>query len=297
MVYLIQDYEPGFWPWSSEYLLAESTYRALNPVVAVFSSSILRDYFRGQNYTFFKEYSFEPKLNSVLRATISWTGLRPRRSGRSCSTGVPGPRNAFSVAEAGLRAWRARFPDAHRGASSRWGSRTRISTSMAGSSSKSVGKASLERYAQVVLESSIGISLMVSPHPSFPPLEMVHFGLMTITNRFANKDLSLLHDNFISIDDARPESIADQLVTLCRRFESDPASGYRGASRMPHYLDDTPSSHSRTNWPATSAPLALAYDMGRVNRPISHRHPARPGFPRVSSRSARARFLPRRTAG
>ena len=71
MVYLIQDYEPGFWAWSSEYLLAESTYRAPNPVVAVFSSSILRDYFRGQNYTFFKEYSFEPKLNSVLAPTIS----------------------------------------------------------------------------------------------------------------------------------------------------------------------------------------------------------------------------------
>ena len=92
----------------------------------------------------------------------------------------------------------------------------------------------------ILSESSIGLSLMVSPHPSFPPLEMVHFGIMTITNRFANKDLSLFHDNFISIDDVRPESIADQLVTLCRRFESDPASGYRGESRMPHYLDDTP---------------------------------------------------------
>ena len=67
MVYLIQDYEPGFWPWSSEYLLAESTYHAPNPLVAVFNSSLLRDYFRERNYAFSREYKFEPKLNSVLR--------------------------------------------------------------------------------------------------------------------------------------------------------------------------------------------------------------------------------------
>ena len=139
-----------------------------------------------------------------------------------------------------MRAWRDKFPDAHRWSILSLGQPHADIDLDGGVVIKSVGKAGLERYAQVLLESSIGISLMVSPHPSFPPLEMAHFGLMTITNRFANKDLSLLHDNFISIDDVRPESIADQLVTLCRRFESDPTSGYRGESRMPHYLDDTP---------------------------------------------------------
>lgn len=43
-----------------------------------------------------------------------------------------------------------------------------------------------------MLDTYAGISLMSSPHPSYPPLEMSVFGIKVITNNYSNKDLSSL---------------------------------------------------------------------------------------------------------
>jgi hypothetical protein len=51
----------------------------------------------------------------------------------------------------------------------------------------SLGKLDLKTYAKVLRKSDIGVSLILSPHPSSPPLETAAAGLVTITNRFANK--------------------------------------------------------------------------------------------------------------
>ena len=81
------------------------------------------------------------------------------------------------------------------------------------------GKLSLEEYGGILLESAIGISLMISPHPSYPPLEMAAFDLAVITNKFFNKDLSEYHDNLISLENINPENIALVLADLCSKFE------------------------------------------------------------------------------
>lgn len=73
---------------------------------------------------------------------------------------------------------------------------------------KSIGKVSLQEYARVMLESKIGISLMVSPHPSYPPLEMSSFGMKVITNKYDNKDLSGFNDNMISLDNCSAATVA-----------------------------------------------------------------------------------------
>jgi hypothetical protein len=74
---------------------------------------------------------------------------------------------------------------------------------------KACGKLTLENYARVLAESSVGISLMCSPHPSYPPLEMAAFGVTTITNSFLCKDLSDFSDNIRSLDIVNFESVAD----------------------------------------------------------------------------------------
>lgn len=100
----------------------------------------------------------------------------------------------------------------------------------------SVGKLTLADYGALMLESAVGVSLMASPHPSYPPLEMAHFGMLTITNRFANKSWDKVHDNILPIDSIRPQAIAAALSAACARFEADPTQGDRGQSGMPHYL-------------------------------------------------------------
>jgi hypothetical protein len=84
----------------------------------------------------------------------------------------------------------------------------------------SVGKVSIERYAGLMMESFAGVSLMSSPHPSYPPLEMSEFGVKVITNTYANKDLSTFNQNIISVSNVSPDNIADQLIHICREYKN-----------------------------------------------------------------------------
>ena len=108
--------------------------------------------------------------------------------------GRPGiPRNAFPAIVDGLRAWRASDSNA-----TGWNI---ISVGEAhpdidlggGSTLHSIGKLDLDAYAALLRGSAIGVSLMVSPHPSYPPLEMAHLGMLVLTNGFGAKDLSTWH--------------------------------------------------------------------------------------------------------
>ncbi|MNV97528.1 hypothetical protein D3C71_1926580 [compost metagenome] len=59
---------------------------------------------------------------------------------------------------------------------------------------------------------------MVSPHPSYPPLEMAAFGMGVVTNRYDNKRLDETMANVVSLDAMTPEAICRALmgqVDLC----------------------------------------------------------------------------------
>jgi len=104
----------------------------------------------------------------------------------------------------------------------------------------SLGKLSLEAYGELLRTTAVGLSLMASPHPSYPPLEMAHFGVRTITNAFANKDLSTSHLNIQSIADISPDTIAAALAQACRAFEAAPDAGWGSPTLRPSFLDSGP---------------------------------------------------------
>ena len=64
------------------------------------------------------------------------------------------------------------------------------------------GKMSLDDYADILNRSAIGVSLMISPHPSYPPLEMANAGCLTITNGYEGKDMTIqpaaIHPGFVT---------------------------------------------------------------------------------------------------
>ena len=155
--------------------------------------------------------------------------------------GRPGtPRNAFPAIIDGLRAWRAGDANA---ASWRVLSvgQGHPDIDLGGDAVlESIGKLDIPAYASLLRESAIGVSLMISPHPSYPPLEMAHLGLLVLTNRFAGKDPSTWHTNIRSIDDVSAASIGAALSELCRRFEADPDVGRTGTSGRPDYTSDEP---------------------------------------------------------
>ncbi len=104
--YVVQDFEPAFYPWSAQSMLAAATYDNAASIAAIFNTDLLRDHFHGQGIRFGDEFTFEPRLSPTLRRALAVTP--PDRSARILVYGRPRkPRNGFPLIVEGLRAWRA----------------------------------------------------------------------------------------------------------------------------------------------------------------------------------------------
>jgi len=236
--YIIQDYEPGFYGWSSPFALADTTYRFDFPTIAIFNSSLLRQFFNTNGYNFFKEFVFEPRLNDSLLPFLGKAN-QPIKEKRILCYGRPTvARNCFPLIVEGLKNWISRDPHFREWEILSIGEMHPPIQLGQGVFLKSKGKLTLSEYAELLLSSAIGLSLMVSPHPSYPPLEMAHFGLLTITNGFANKNLSLCHENIISVNQIAPDTIAEALAHSTKRFSQNPKAGWASKSLIPYYLKD-----------------------------------------------------------
>lgn len=221
LVYLVQDYEPYFYPWSSRSALADSTYRMDKQVIAVFNSVELRDYFKIHNYSFYKEYYFDPVLNSSLKAELI-KNPPTKKEKKIIVYGRPSVvRNCFEIVADSLRKWAILADDASEWQLISAGERHPDLAIGDGCVLRSCGKLTIEEYAKMMGSCYAGISLMVSPHPSYPPLEMSTFGIKTITNTYENKDLANFNSNIVSLSDMTPENIAKNLLQITNSFEEN----------------------------------------------------------------------------
>jgi O-antigen biosynthesis protein len=237
LVYIIQDFEPGFYNWSSHFVLAESTYRSEIPTIAIFNSSLLKSFFNARGYNFFKEYYFEPQMNETLKQHIDLKTSTKKK--QVLIYGRPSvDRNSFSLIIEALKIVVLRKPDIHEWIFYSAGESHSDIVLGNGVVLRSMGKLSLDDYAKILKESAIGISLMISPHPSYPPLEMAHFGVLTITNSFANKDLSQWHQNIISIDILTPQNLCNTLVRAMEKYNNNCNIGWEGKSFIEYVNDD-----------------------------------------------------------
>jgi hypothetical protein len=217
--YLVQDFEPGFYPWGSNYVLADSTYRQKEPLVAVFNTRLLRNYFYENGYRFTADYVFEPSLNPGLASCLANIERGPKQKlilvyGRPRS-----PRNAFELAVAGLIAWARNFPRAAEWRVVSVGELHKDIKLASGVVLRSRGKLSLEDYGACLADAAIGLSLMISPHPSYPPLEMAEFSVRVVTNAFGGKDLSQRSSLITSLAEVTPAKVGEALTRLCHEFE------------------------------------------------------------------------------
>jgi O-antigen biosynthesis protein len=238
-LYLIQEYEPFFHPFSSTHMMARQAFAPPLPCWGIFNSGELYAYFCAQGHQMERSFVFEPQLNSSLKALLERGPCSKDR--RLLVYGRPAvARNCYPAVVKGVRAWAIRYPEF-----SNW---EVLSAGLAhppivvapGRVMKSAGKLAMEQYGELLLTSAAGLSLMSSPHPSYPPLEMAHFGLWTVTNDYTNKDLTKSHQNIISVDNIAPDTVADALAQACRNFESDPDRGWRGKTLRPSFLESKP---------------------------------------------------------
>lgn len=218
-IYFIQDYEPGFYPWSTKYMLADATYRSEFKQVAIFNSKELKEYFDLWGYDFYQTYVFDPVLNDDLKRALESAGKTFDKKKQILVYGRPNTqRNAFELLVESLRKWVEIQNNVEEWEILSAGELHNKVSLGKGKYLTSVGKLSMEGYIKILQESYAGISLMVSPHPSYPPLEMSVFGVKVITNTYANKNLSLFNDNIISLKETSPYSVACALAKICNEY-------------------------------------------------------------------------------
>ena len=220
IIYLIQDFEPGFANWSSDYTLAESNYITGN-TVAVFNSNNLKKFMDKHEYKFDKELYFDPVLNSSMADILKKSSLNQKRKNNILLYGRPSTsRNEFEIAVKAFKILVEQYD-----ISKDWnfisiGEKHKDISLGNHFTLKSLGKLSLEEYSNLLLQSKLGVSLMCSPHPSYPPLEMATFGVKTITNSFECKDLSSFSPNIISVNNLNFYNLARVLNDAIKNYKN-----------------------------------------------------------------------------
>jgi hypothetical protein len=212
-VYLIQEYEPFTYAMGTHAALARETYAF--PHLAVFSTELLRDYFRRHGIGVFARGDPEGKRDSLsFRNAIT-----PLRTPSERSLAEREPRRLLFYARRELHATRNMFElgvlalsraVAEGAVGSEWA--IQGIGAVAGSPRVALGGGRVMRilprrdqdsYARLLESHDVGLSLMYTPHPSLVPIEMAAAGMLAVTNTFENKTpeaLTRISENLVAVE-------------------------------------------------------------------------------------------------
>ncbi len=207
VLYLVQDDERGFNAWSTKYKLCDDTYNHTDRTFAVFNTPLLADHFKTHSLSSHSTV-YKPPINSALRPELV-TPYRDRENIVLLYSRPHALRNSLDFIDALVgeclkgdrKFWR----------SWRW---IAIGEEFSGRSLKSSdhievkGRLSLDDYRSLLARAKLGVSLMISPHPSYPPLEMAAHGLRVVANRFEGRDPSALHSGIYSFTAFDPTAVS-----------------------------------------------------------------------------------------
>lgn len=215
-IYMIQDYEAGFYAWSTKFELARMTYVETKRYIPVFNTEILYDFFKDRfkmDNFFILQPGMNPNISkyidkNIKKEKIILIYLRHHAE-----------RNCYQFLDALIYLLVEKYSDI-----SKWkiyGIGEDFSdTKLFSKNINVLGRLTLKEYGELLSKASVGISLMVSPHPSYPPLEMANAGLLVLANSYDNKNLSNLHENIISADELNIEKMSDMLYELCKKSQT-----------------------------------------------------------------------------
>jgi glycosyltransferase involved in cell wall biosynthesis len=209
-LYLIGECEPLTLPLGSEAALARESYEF--PHFGLFSSELLRDYFRAQRLGVFAggvgsggdaSLAFEEAIAPIRPPTPEEMRNSERRLLFHTRPERHSERNLFELGllalaeareEGTLEGWQLHGIGARQPGEVRYGSDLRV---------KILERQDQSQYADLLRGHAVGLSLMLSPHPSLVPLEMASAGMPVVTNTFENKTgeaLAEISENLIAIE-------------------------------------------------------------------------------------------------
>ncbi len=227
-LYLIQDYEPGFYPWSVDYALALETYGL--PFKAVINESLLGEYLTQQHIGQFANPAFSRQC-CIFEPAVDRAHFYPDPEMKIHEKGKrlvfyarpEAPRNLYPLGLAALK----QAVDEGIFRAPEW---------QLVSVGDDVGPVNLGHgvvmrpapwmsygdYAAFLRDSDVGLSLMLSPHTSYPPLEMAASGMSVVTNAYTVKNsqrLRQLSSNIVPVT-LTLEGIVNGLHQASQRTEN-----------------------------------------------------------------------------
>ena len=258
-LFLIQEYEPFFGPMNTNTALLRQAYDF--PQFGLFSTAILRDYFAAHRIGLFEEDGGEARSavfsNAIQHFSPTRTQLE-RRSRRILFYARPEDHAARNMFEMGIAALVQLFSDPAIGAAG-WTAHGIGSIASAdrlelapGIFLQMVPKTSLQGYIDMLPGFDVGLSLMLTPHPSLVPLEMAAAGLATVTNTFANKTESAL------------TAISPNLIGVKPTLDGI-VDGLRQAITRAENIDERLAGAAAMTWPTNWDDAFPADTMNRVN--------------------------------
>jgi hypothetical protein len=248
VVYLIQDYEPGFAPWSTSFTTARTTYHA--GFHALVNSRPLLDYLSSQEGIREEDVSlFGPALDYGLLERIA-AERRPSDRTTLLFYGRPSkPRNLFHLGVAALRQATRELDDAAGLDVVSVGENHSSIELGGGAQLRSVGRMSWDDYFAFLTTTSVVLSLQMSPHPSHPPLESAISGAHVVTNDFFGTR-SGIHPRLVAVPET-PDALGAAVSAAIMRARSEGTGSFER-------IDE-----ARLGGPLATALDAIAAEIGR----------------------------------
>ncbi|MGK7867591.1 rhamnosyltransferase WsaF family glycosyltransferase [Falsiroseomonas sp. E2-1-a20] len=227
-LFMVQEYEPYFLPMNSISALFQQAYTF--PQVALFSTELLRDFFREEKIGVFSRPNAEANamiFNNAIQQFHPRREQLQRSRRRLLFYARPEDHAARNLFELGMIAL-ARLVQDPRIDLAKWSfhgigsiDRTNMLELAPGVPLELVPKTSLQDYIDMMPNFDAGLSLMLTPHPSLVPLEMAAAGMLAVTNTFANKTAARLEAISANLIGVAPtvEAILEGLVEAMRRVE------------------------------------------------------------------------------
>ena len=224
-LFMAQEYEPYFLSMNSISALFQEAYTF--PQVTLFSTELLQEFFRRERIGVFANPGGESDAAVFSNAIQTFNPTRDqltrtrRRLLFYSRQEEHASRNLF---ELGMMALAALVEDprvdltgwSFHGIGSMGGNTLELAE---GLPFELVPKTSLQEYIRMMPSYDVGLSLMLTPHPSLVPIEMASAGMWTVTNTLANKTADRLRAISTNLIGVRPTvgGIVDGLAQAMAR--------------------------------------------------------------------------------
>lgn len=206
-IYMIQDYETIFYPNSSISALIDATYNM--SYNALFSTEILKEFFYKENIGNIQNTQSETFDTAALANLPPYEEFKNNRHTKRCFVFYGRPNRDRNMYDFGLYLIQQAI---EKGILKEYmwdfysvGAKEKVIKLSNRVKMQALPYMSVGEYKKWITTADLGLSLMLSPHPSMVPIDLSLSGAIVVTNTYKNKDERILQNICENILAGKPE--------------------------------------------------------------------------------------------